>query len=109
MSWDVYLTVDTGSPEPQCIGDAWNCTYNVAPMFYAALPIESGLRGLDGMPAAAAADALCHAIRAMEDDPAKYRAMNPANGWGSYESALEFLRNIHDACVEHPKCSVRVW
>jgi hypothetical protein len=29
------------------------------------------------------------AVAAMEDSPAKYRAMEPENGWGSYQGALQ--------------------
>lgn len=41
---------------------------------------------------------LAEGIRKMEANPEKYRAMNPSNGFGTYESALAFLREIHQMC-----------
>lgn len=48
------------------------------------------------------------AIAAMEADPAKYRAMNPANGWGSYNTVLPWLRAILAACEQYPEARVYV-
>jgi len=46
-------------------------------------------------------------IKQMEDDPAKFIDLNPANGWGSYETFLPWLREYLQACIEHPKAQVR--
>jgi len=43
-----------------------------------------------------------------EDVPEKYKLLNPSNGWGSYEGALEFLQNVLVACTTHPLAKVYV-
>lgn len=48
------------------------------------------------------------AIKTMEDDPERFRAMNPKNRWGDYESALVWLREILAACRTYPKARVYV-
>ena len=31
----------------------------------------------------------------------QFKAMNPKNGWGTYDDLLEFVENYLDACREH--------
>ncbi len=102
MSW--WIGVEgVGTPEDEI---SRNVTYNVGGMFRLALAIplrgihrrsdhyscrcersgdgshEIGLQALDGAPCVEAAGVIAAALRRMADDPAPYRAMNPANGWG---------------------------
>lgn len=106
MSWDVSLVVDTGGPEPAELSflDA-NYTHNVQPMFALA---GLDLGGLHGERAGEAAAKLTAAIAAMRQDPERFRAMNPPNGWGDYDGALAFLERIRTACLAHPLATVRV-
>jgi hypothetical protein len=95
MSLHLALTIDTGGAEPARVWDGWNCTWNVTPMWRAALPSGQTLGVfLEGKTAAEALPDLriavaAMAVAAMEDSPAKYRAMEPENGWGSYQGALQ--------------------
>lgn len=41
-------------------------------------------------------------------DAEKYRALNPANGWGNYEGLVKFVTEYLAACREHPTATVRV-
>lgn len=104
MSYDVYLTIDTGSPEPVTVWDR-NHTSNTARMWR-----EAGcdLAEFDGKPATELAASLGSAISVMQAEPARFREMDPPNGWGDYVSCLEFLRAILDACGEHPLTTVRI-
>lgn len=34
---------------------------------------------------------------------------NPDNGWGDYDSFLEWLIAYWRACLEHPDCEIEVW
>lgn len=34
---------------------------------------------------------------------------NPDNGWGNYETLLEFVENYLRACEQYPKADVSVW
>lgn len=48
-------------------------------------------------------------IANMEREPAKYRLLNPENGWGSYDTFLPWLRRYLEACREHPEADVVAW
>lgn len=106
MSYDVDLTIDTGSDEPAHVVECGNYTSNVWPMWADAL--GRGLDEFHDAPCSEAAGLLAAGIQRMEADPEKYRAMNPSNGWGDYEGALTYLRGIAEACANHPKCSIWV-
>lgn len=104
MSYDVTLT---GAETREVELHEANVTYNLAPMFYEALGGD-GLRGLDGRGARQCRVKLDVALGEMTADPEKYRAMNPPNGWGTYEGALGFLKELYDACLRHPDATVHV-
>lgn len=82
-----------------------NYTSNCGAMFIkAGLPI----RELDGMLAADALPRLNAAIAAMTADKPGYEKLNPANGWGDYEGALAFFREIRNGCEAAPMGRLRV-
>lgn len=108
MSYDVALYIDTGGPELHQLCDNINYTSNVWMMFREALEDHRGLEALDGVVAGTAIDDLDVAITDFELHQAKFAAMNPPNGWGNSDGALEFLRKIRAACAAHPKATVRV-
>jgi hypothetical protein len=114
MSLDVYLEaeVDTGGDEPYVVTvfDA-NVTHNLARMadeagIYEHLwrPDEIGIET-----AAQLAEPLRAGLRKMEDDPERFKALNPPNGYGSYADFMPWVREYLAACIEHPKAKVRVW
>lgn len=106
MSYDVWLEIDTGGDEPVRLSSL-NYTWNCAPMFYSAFG-ESGLNGLSGKLAGEAAPIIKRALASMQANPDHYKAMNPSNGWGSYEGAMTFLREFHSDCQQHPKASITI-
>lgn len=112
MSYDVRLEINTGGPRPASVTETQEPTYNLAPMFREALGVpmrdRDGGPCLDGMLASDALVVVTKALEAMALDPARFRALNPPNGWGCYEDAVEFLRWLQDACRDHPKATVRV-
>jgi hypothetical protein len=111
VSWDADLIDDRGHIE----GD-WNYTHNCNGMINQALrlsgyerPTEPGgtrllswwqcLNGMDGPAGAALLDRV---IRQMEKDPDRFRAMNPDNGWGDYDSLVKVLTEMRNAVPEWP-------
>ncbi|MFJ4808526.1 hypothetical protein [Streptomyces longwoodensis] len=110
MSYDIalYLKVDTGRPEPidYCAANIGNYTANVSGMWADALGYW--LADLNGRTAGDCIDDLKRAVDDMEQRPHHYRAMNPANGWGNYEGALEYLRELLIACCAHPKAEIHI-
>ena len=106
MSYDISLTVDTGGTEPAAVWDGWNYTTNCARMWRKA---GADLAEFDGGVAGECLPVLEAAITEMAANPAEYTAMNPPNGWGSYESLLPALRELAAGFRAHPKATVRVW
>jgi hypothetical protein len=45
----------------------------------------------------------------LEADPARFRLLNPANGWGNYEGLVDFTRDYLAACRKYPQATVRAW
>lgn len=103
MSWDADLFQEFGPS----LGD-WNYTHNTSPMIYVVLR-ESGnevdgtwWNTLDGMDAPTSAKYLGLIIDGLVKDPARFRAMNPKNGWGDYDSLIQILKEMRDRIPEAP-------
>jgi hypothetical protein len=115
MGWWAALVDDRGHEE-----GSWNFTHNtngmIADAWQAATgeTIEqcSGPLGpaigpawwdrLDGMTGPEGAEFLGTVVKAMMADPVRFEAMNPENGWGSYESLLKTLADMRDSVPEWP-------
>lgn len=110
MSWDADLCCATcGSTLRE-----WNYTHNTNRMIDDASPVPAHLTRetwwggrswwdvLDRMNGAEGARFLADIVEALEANPDRYRAMNPANGWGDYDSLVEKLRSMRDAVPEFP-------
>ncbi|HEY9367540.1 hypothetical protein [Streptomyces sp.] len=106
MSYWTYLEIDTGTQAVDVV-EIGNYTANVGVMWCDALGGKL-LREFDGAPCSEAAGPLAEGVKRMEANPDHFRAMNPPNGWGDYEGALRYLRDIAEACVEHPRCRIRI-
>lgn len=110
MSYDIslYLTVDTGGPEPLevCVADIGNYTSNAARMWGLALGYSLG--ELADRNAGDSLPVLTAAVDRMTADPAAYRALEPSNGWGDYEGALAYLTALRDACLVHPRAQIHI-
>ncbi|MEU0665735.1 hypothetical protein ABZ508_26615 [Streptomyces lavendulocolor] len=110
MSYDIslHLQIDTGGPEPvdYCAADIGNYTSNVSGMWSDALGYR--LTDLKGKTAGDCVADLKRAVTDMETRPDHYRAMNPCSGWGDYEGALDYLRELRDACIAHPKAEIHI-
>ncbi|MFK0124912.1 hypothetical protein ACIQSP_16545 [Streptomyces nigra] len=110
MSYDVSLhaTLDTGSAEPMdvCVADIGNYTSNVSRMWTAAL--GHPLADLHDQTAGDHTDRLKQAVIKLEASPGYFTELEPDNGWGDYGGALDYLRKLRDACILHPKATIRV-
>lgn len=108
MSWDFYMVADLSSSELLTVLDDVGCTYNLSPMYQAAMGGDGIRELLDGKTGAECLAVLEPAIAAMEGDPAKYKALNPSNGWGDYEGAVNVLRDLRTWCLKAPRAIMRV-
>lgn len=94
MSYDVGVTSEpcpTCKRERDADSERWNYTSNCGPMWRHA---GANLAEFAGKRAGDCAVILRAAIARMEADPATYEAMNPENGWGSYDRLLPALRRL---------------
>lgn len=107
MSYDIWLEIDTGGPEPFKLEDEyWNFTSNVAPMWGAA---GADLAEFHDKLAGDCATVLHAARLEMEAHPEKYRAMDSPNGWGTYDDLMPRLAVLAAWFDRHPKATVKVW
>lgn len=108
MSYGCYLEIDTGGEHKATVCEIGNMTSNVGKMF--ALALGKRLPEFTGTTGADLAPILAVALTCMRDpeNEATYRAMEPANGWGSLAGAQQYLEKILSACVLHPKASLYV-
>lgn len=129
MSYSIYLTSEKCAScghERSYYGDLPDPTYNLTPIFDLALTGEGlpnadvteasvvlfgkttdrprGLRVLDGRKAADTIEQLTAAIERMENPElsSAFRALEPANGWGTMAGALKVLHRLRDAAVDEP-------
>lgn len=84
-----------------------NITHNVSPMWIRA-GVHEALYRSEGRTAAEIIPALEKGVEHMATHPDEYTPMNPENGWGSYASALTWLRHVLAACRAHPHAAIRV-
>lgn len=83
-----------------------NITHNLADMAE-----EAGLyhwlwRPEPGTTAKDLVEPLRAGITAMHADPARFRAHDPPNGWGSYDAFLPWLESLLAACEENLDATV---
>lgn len=106
MSWDIWLITELDGHEIQ-IDRSFNYTHNCNGMIR-----EAGLQvwpyEVDGWKAGDLARQLDTAIAQLEREPKRYRAMDPPNGWGSYDTLLPRLREVRDQCRTYPSATVRM-
>jgi hypothetical protein len=58
--------------------------------------------GLDGLSGAEGADYLGRILTGLRADPARFRAMNPENKWGSYDHLVEVLDDMYEVSLSFP-------
>jgi len=85
----------------------FNLTYNLSPMLLAAgMPPWREFIGMRAGDAGPIWQAVADELR---DDPGRYRELNPPNGWGDYEEAVEVISALAAACERHPDATVGGW
>ena len=104
MSWDIRL-IEEKLVEVE-VAEVGNYTCNVSPMYGDAMGVS--LSYFDGKAAKDCVRLLSQGVANMVDDPDKYLAMEPENGWGHYTGALKYLHNLLNACIENPNATIEV-
>src|SRR5688572_13860735 len=104
MSWDISLHDDRGHTD-----GSWNYTHNCNGMANTVLaergvddPGTAWWKRLVGVDGPTGAALLHEIITGLEADPERFRAMNPPNGWGDYDSFVATLKEMRDRVPEWP-------
>lgn len=106
MSLDVYLEVVR-----PCRIYSGNVTHNLGKMAEAAglykvlwRPEELGLTKAGKLIVP-----LLEGLARLKASPARFKKLNPENGWGTYEGLVQFVEEYLNACGENPEADVRAW
>lgn len=108
MSYDFSTKVKIDGKWYTC-QDAGNYTYNVSDMYCACLEeigVSETYPSITKWNSLYAWDVLFMVegiLRIMRNDPKRFRAMSPANGWGNYAGALKYMRDIRLAIRKSPR------
>lgn len=58
------------------------------------------------------AEELIHPLREglkeLESKPEYYKKFDPPNGWGSYETLVQFIKEYLNACIENPDADIEI-
>jgi hypothetical protein len=110
MSLDLYMEVNKCKTcgHSQDIVE-FNCTYNCAPMWRAIFPEHDRMIPIEGLTGKEARPMLWKAKAALEKDPEKFKALNPENGFGSYESFKSFIDDLICASLKFHKYTWEAW
>lgn len=101
----VYPHVSS-EPEEE-VGDVYhgNITHNLNEMagranIYMPLwrPEEIGIRTAQQL-----IEPLTNGLRELKENPEFYKKFNPKNGWGTYETLIEFVEEYLEACKKYPQ------
>ena len=112
MGLNVYLNlpVDTGNGIIQWMAWDGGQTHNCCPMAKEAGVYEFLWRPdeINIKVAGQLIPALRYGITQMESDPERFKRFNPPNGWGSYDTLLEFMKEYLAACEKYPKATIEI-
>lgn len=53
-------------------------------------------------------DILKEGLAELQSDPERFKALNPSNGWGTYDGLVAFVRGYLAACETYPDADVEV-
>lgn len=101
MSWDAgfYVTADGHSVHFR----DWNYTHNCNRMANEVLGGEaSWWQALDGSDGVLGSNLLGIVLMAFDADPDHFRALNPDNGWGDFDSFRSTLREMYETSRKFP-------
>lgn len=105
MSWTFYLYVELDGHKIE-VPNTWiNYTNNCNGMIR-----QAGFDEWPHLPSNVTAKELGEklqlAYKNLLNNPETYKPMNPANGWGSYETLLPVLMTVVGNCLKYPSAKV---
>ena len=111
VSLDIWLTqeIDVGSPdgpEKQTFLDK-NITHNLTGL-WSFVGVYDALYMSDGQLAGEHAATLAVGVDFLLENEAACRTHDAPNGWGKYDDALPWLREVAEAFRKYPKATIRI-
>jgi hypothetical protein len=106
MSWDVDIVESLDCEYEGILSEVGNYTYNVSPMYMKAMGLT--ISGLHGKRTLEVVQIVSDGVIQMSKNIKEYQELNPSNGWGNYEGAKQFLKEILIHCLDYPEGIVRV-
>lgn len=100
---DIYVTHDDRYTSHFEVG---NMTYNIRPMFRAA--VGASFRDFHGMTCAQALPFVMFAWQQMKRRPDEFRKVEASNGWGTYDQFMPFLTKFYVMLRLHPTGIIRI-
>jgi len=104
VSWDIKMTTIVDGKKVY-FGPDYNYTHNTNEMIRQAGFPE--FPEVDGMSVGEFVAKLDIVLTAFAADPGGYRAMDPPNGWGSYDSLSEVLTEMVEAYRPYPSATIQ--
>ena len=103
MSLDLSLSppkCETCGHEPE--GFDFNITYNLSKMWYALYPDNDRMLPIENLNGHESLEIINGALFGFTHEEETLIKLNPPNGWGSYDVLLKTLRDMRNACEDHP-------
>ena len=101
MSYDISITKHCSHCDHTEILYEQSYTFNVRPMYVLAFDNELGIKILNTLSTKMASVFLFKAINYMCAYKEELTKLNPLNGWGNYEGALNVLVSLHSNCIKY--------
>jgi hypothetical protein len=48
-------------------------------------------------------------LETLQNDPERFKELNPSNGWGDYDGLVNFVARYLFACKLNPEARIRIW
>ena len=96
MSLDLWMEKDKEE-----ISESFNYTYNVSQMWKEATNDEKMIP-IEGLTGAEAKPLLLSGLEKLQENPEKFRAMNPDNKWGDYDRFILWIEQLIKECDSYP-------
>jgi len=88
--------------------DTFNVTHNLTPMWIKANIYEC-LYKSEGKKAKEIINQLEKGLQDIKDNYNEYKKLNPSNGWGDIDGAIEFLERVIKEFKQYPNAKIEVW
>lgn len=99
MNWSVYI----GDENPLS-----SHTWNLTPMWVLSGVVDGSLSELSGLTGGEVWDRVERALKVARRYPEAFRAVEPENGWGTYEGFIEALERVGVAALVDPTALTEV-